>query len=389
MNIRTFNFFHPFDFRTWFWRTSLDDTNLDFYMPSRWSVKQKFFRAGISYHFLGWSNQNVFHTHPDPAMNAYYLRENWSRDWWFRHLSGGTNTPSAVFFPEDYLDDLNSAALKHKRSWTTSQKDGFTLGSTAEPVDLNKLLRPNENTMLGDDDKLKSKEHFEMQTVVALGNPLVPADPDDNAPHMIDFVPDEDYNLKPNRLNSLSFSNFKLFSRNFKDKDFTPQIVHDVVKFFKVDFSELVGSSLRFQQLLARRRIKKLESRVSAISANARIDELIKKNYLESMLKRERNRRIQTLLKNQFVFEKKKMAKEAMFRISELNKQLSKERLALKALQNSYKTHYRNAQFVEDSLNLFTRFDVNTYSAYLDDKTIVSNVRNLGKRKLFFDKLFN
>jgi len=387
LNVRTFNFFHPFDFRTWFWRTSLDDTNLDFYMPSRWTIKQKFFRAGISYHFLGWSNQNVFHTHPDPAMNAYYLRENWSRDWWFRHLSGGTNAPSAVFFPEDYLDDLNSAALKHKRSWTTSQKDGFTLGSTAEPVDLNKLLRPSVNTLLGDEDKLKSKEHVEFKSVVGLGNPLVPSDPDSLTPHMIEFAPDEDYNLKPSRLNSLSLSNFKLFPRKLKDKDFTPQVVHDIVKFFTIDFSTLAGSSLRFQRLLARRRIKKLESRVSAISSNLQTDELMKKNYLDSVLKRERNRRIQTLLKHQFVLEKKKMTNEAMFRISELNKQLLKERISLKNLTNRYENHYRTAQFVEDNLNLLSRFDVSTYSSYPDDKNIVSNVRNLGKRKLFFDKL--
>ena len=142
LNIRMFNFFHPFDFRTWFWRTSWEDSEFECYMPNSWVRKQKFFKPGLSSHFLGWSNQNVYGPNIDPAINTFYMRENWSRDWWHKNLSAGTNKPSAIFFPENYLGNVRSSALRHRRKWAKRNKDGFSMGATSKPVELNKVLRP-------------------------------------------------------------------------------------------------------------------------------------------------------------------------------------------------------------------------------------------------------
>ncbi len=46
LGARMFNFFHPFDFRTWFWRTSWEDTQFIYYMPNAWSIKQGFLSQG-------------------------------------------------------------------------------------------------------------------------------------------------------------------------------------------------------------------------------------------------------------------------------------------------------------------------------------------------------
>ncbi len=161
-------------------------------------------------------------------MAFYYMRENWSRDWWHKNLSAGTNTPSGLYLPENYLNNIKSAAFRHNRKWSTSKRDGINLGSINEPETLNKSLRQRPRAKpTSKSAKIREDKSLQMRE---------PVDP--KIRFYNEFQPDSDYNLNitATKLNALPFARYNSFSQNFKDKIMKGKFVRfveSVPQFFK------------------------------------------------------------------------------------------------------------------------------------------------------------
>src|SRR5690606_29514025 len=59
----------------------------------------------------------------------------------------------------------------------------------------------------------------------------------------------------------------------------------------------------------------------------------------------------------------------------------------IRLLQKAWNVRYGDGYFTPEQFRLLSRYNVRVYSLYPDSDEHVSNVRNAGKRHLFFDKM--